>query len=174
MKRSDLVPSRAQMFRLIHTKNNQQFVDSKSAEILVQLSSRELDHLESLGVSASRGNSLSQSTIKSLQTFNLKYPTMPSALFKSASAMRVDLLSFEVLGEVVTQGRVVSKDSNKDVGGFKLGPHFWEVYAEIAIREEEFFIMPRGHFSTIKEVVGSTIVWPSSKANEKDQSPCLV
>ncbi|KAG8391525.1 hypothetical protein BUALT_Bualt01G0196800 [Buddleja alternifolia] len=104
-----------------------------------------------------------QSTIKSLQAFNVKQLTMPSALFKSASATRVDLLSFETPREVVAQGRVVSKDPNKDFGGFKLGPHFWEVYVEIAIREKEILIRPRGHFFTIKEVVSSTIAWPSSK-----------
>ncbi|KAG8367966.1 hypothetical protein BUALT_Bualt16G0127600 [Buddleja alternifolia] len=88
--------------------------------------------------------------------------------------MRVHLLSFEVPEEVVAQGRVVSKDPIKDVGGFKLGPDFWEIYVEIAIKDEEFLIRPRGHFSTIKEVVGSTIAWPSSKVNGKDQSSCFL
>ncbi|KAG8378806.1 hypothetical protein BUALT_Bualt07G0023200 [Buddleja alternifolia] len=170
MKRSGLDISRAEMFRLTHIKKNQQPVDLKSAEILMHGMQQTIEEMTSQIQTM-------QSTIKNLQAFNVKQPTMLSALFKSASecsqkqshlnmpssstqlnmAMQVDLLSFEAPGEVVAQGRVVSKDPNKDVGGFKFGPHFWEVYVEIAIRKEEFLIRPRGHFSTIKEVVGSTI-----------------
>ncbi|KAK4438965.1 hypothetical protein Salat_0231100 [Sesamum alatum] len=80
-----------------------------------------------------------------------------------SQAARVDLLNFKTPEEVVAQGRVISKDLSQEVGGFKLGPDFWEVYIEVAIKEQEFLIRPRGQFSTIKEVVGSTIAWPSTK-----------
>ncbi|KAL0445814.1 UNVERIFIED_CONTAM: hypothetical protein Slati_1709300 [Sesamum latifolium] len=83
--------------------------------------------------------------------------------FYFSKAARVDLLSFKTPEEVVAQGRVICKNPNQEVGGFKLGPDFWEVYIEVAVKEQEFLIRPRGHFSTIKEVVGSTIAWPSTK-----------
>ncbi|KAL0302874.1 UNVERIFIED_CONTAM: hypothetical protein Sradi_6155500 [Sesamum radiatum] len=95
----------------------------------------------------------------------------PSSSTQLLQAARVDLLNFKTPEEVVAQGRVICKNPNQEVGGFKLGPDFWEVYIEVAVKEQEFLIRPPGHFSTIKEVVGSTIAWPSTKKDLPSIAP---
>ncbi|KAK4425035.1 hypothetical protein Salat_1697100 [Sesamum alatum] len=244
MKNGGLVPSRPKIFRITHTKKNQQPVDLKSAELMIQLSTiehdqSELDQSESSQHVASRNDSVSkvlgedrhgyvrtfglgpspsdifgpqptrveykgiaeqairpsdervhameermlgmEKTIKEMgmqmRSMRMAMENMPGGRSDTtrranctvafspnfSQALRVDLLNFKTPEEVVAQGQVISKDPSQEVGGFKLGPDFWEVYIEVAVKEQEFLIRPRGQFSTIKEVVGSTITWPSTK-----------
>nr|CAD1824785.1 unnamed protein product [Ananas comosus var. bracteatus] len=60
----------------------------------------------------------------------------------------------------VAQGYLLSKDPTTKVGGFELGPQYWEIQVDVPIVRNEPLLRPYGGYQTIGDAVGATIAWP--------------
>ena len=64
---------------------------------------------------------------------------------------------------IIAEGRWDSSDPDLEVHGIPLGPDFMRVWVDVAVVPGAYLFRPNYAMLTIREVVGSTVAWPSQK-----------